>query len=153
MSFLELKIPPAILWLVFAALMKLLAAGTPHITLPHALRLTLFILSLALSAAIGAAGIWSFRKAKTTINPHRPHATSTLVTSGIYQHTRNPMYLSLFIALLGWAAYLSNPYAALLPIAFALTLNRLQIIPEERAMEKQFGQSFHEYKSRAGRWL
>ena len=59
---------------------------------------------------IGISGVVTFRKAKTTVNPLRPHASS-LVTWGVYAISRNPMYLGGLTMLLGWAILLSNALA------------------------------------------
>jgi len=49
-------------------------------------------LSLAVAGAVTSAlGVISFRRAGTTVNPMKPESSSSLVTSGIYRLTRNPM--------------------------------------------------------------
>jgi protein-S-isoprenylcysteine O-methyltransferase Ste14 len=95
----------------------------------------------------------SFWKVHTTVNPMKPSSTSSLVTSGIYHFTRNPMYLGLLFILIGWALYLANVLAFLFLPAFILYMNRFQIEPEERALTALFGQEFFEYASRVRRWL
>ena len=59
------------------------------------------------------AAIIQFRRAHTTVNPHKLETTTALVTSGVYAWTRNPMYLGLSILLLGWAVTLGTltPFA------------------------------------------
>jgi protein-S-isoprenylcysteine O-methyltransferase Ste14 len=83
----------------------------------------------------------------------KPESSSSLVVSGIYKLTRNPMYLGLLLVLLGWAIYLTNVLVFLLLPAFILYINRFQIAPEERALTALFGQEFAAYKSRTRRWL
>lgn len=83
----------------------------------------------------------------------RPDAASTLVTSGIYRVTRNPMYLGILFALLGWGLFLSNLGSLLFCGVFVLYMSRFQIQPEERALEVKFGVAFIMYKSRVRRWL
>ena len=78
---------------------------------------------------------------------------SNMVTSGIYRFSRNPMYLGFFLALAGWATYLSHLLAfALLPL-FVLYINRFQILPEERALSDKFPQEYTAYKGSVRRWL
>ena len=115
---------------------------------------SLFSASLSvIGAATCLSGVISFRRAKTSVNPTKPYATSSLVVSGIYKYTRNPMYLGFLLLLLGWATFLSNlaPFA-LLP-AFVVYMNHFQIRPEERALGSLFAQEYHAYHARVRRWI
>ena len=100
----------------------------------------------------GVSGVVTFRNAKTTVNPLKPHASS-LVTWGVYAISRNPMYLGGLIMLLGWAVFLSNPLAFLFLPVYVLYLNRFQIAPEERVLMSLFGETYAAYQVRARRWL
>ena len=62
----------------------------------------------ALGAGVCLAGVASFRRARTTVNPLVPEQASSLVQAGIYRHTRNPMYLGFAILLVAWAALLGR---------------------------------------------
>lgn len=104
-------------------------------------------------AFISVSAVVSFRKARTTVNPTAPEECSSLVISGVYKMTRNPMYLGLLIFLLAWGLFLSNLYSLVLSAGFVLYMNRLQIQPEERALEACFGAEFLAYKNRVRRWL
>jgi protein-S-isoprenylcysteine O-methyltransferase Ste14 len=113
-------------------------------------------LGVALAAAgavIALAGVAEFRRVRTTVNPLRPDRASALVTSGIFRWTRNPMYLGLALALLGWAAFLAHPLAALGVPVFVVWMSRWQIPREERALEALFGEEFARYRTRVRRWL
>ncbi len=95
----------------------------------------------------------SFRKARTTVNPLKPQAATSLVTTGIYAVTRNPMYLGMVLVLIGWAGFLASPISVMGPVLFWLYIDRFQIQPEERAMSALFGSSFAEYSARVRRWI
>jgi protein-S-isoprenylcysteine O-methyltransferase Ste14 len=97
--------------------------------------------------------VLSFRRAKTTVNPLKPETSASLVSTGVYSFTRNPMYLGMALVLLAWAAYLASPWALAGPALFALYITRFQIIPEERVLARLFGTSFAEYRKRVRRWL
>ena len=152
-SRLELKVPPVALGVIVAALMWCAASATPVLDV----RLPASFLSSASLALVGAliclSGVVSFRRAKTSVNPMRPDSTSSLVVSGIYKYTRNPMYLGFLLLLLGWAIFLSNlaPFA-LLP-AFVLYMSHFQIRPEERALGSLFAQEYQPYLARVRRWI
>ncbi|HSB48970.1 MAG TPA: isoprenylcysteine carboxylmethyltransferase family protein, partial [Burkholderiales bacterium] len=99
------------------------------------------------------AGTISFALARTTINPMKPETTSSLVRSGVYGISRNPMYVGLLFVLAGWAAYLASAWALLGLVAFVPYMNRFQIAPEERALSALFGTEYTAYASKVRRWL
>ena len=134
MRALELKIPPPVVAGVTAAAMWKLARVAPTLEV-HGLPRVPLAAALALTGvAIDIAGLISFRRAKTTINPMKPGTAAALVTSGIYRISRNPMYVGLVFVLAGWAVYLSSAWSMLGPAAFILYINRFQIAPEERVL-------------------
>lgn len=153
MSALDLKVPPLAVLLCAAAAMWLAAAAAPSLTRawPFA-AVAAGILSLA-GLAVALAGVLSFRRARTTVNPLTPGAASALVTSGIYRFTRNPMYLGFALVLLAWAVFLGNPLSLALVGAFVLYIDRFQIQPEERALAALFGAAFKTYTQAVRRWL
>jgi len=108
---------------------------------------------IAIAPVAPIAAIIQFRRAHTTVNPHRPETTTTLVTSGVYAWTRNPMYLGLSILLLGWAIKLAtlSPFAG--PLLFVPLIRNVQIGPEEHALRMQFGKDFDQYCQRVNRWF
>lgn len=103
--------------------------------------------------ACSVLGVASFRRARTTVNPLTPKATTALVVSGIYRVTRNPMYLGFLLLLLAEIVWLANPLACLVAPAFVLYLNRFQIGPEEIALRSLFGAQFNAYATRVRRWI
>src|SRR5205823_1937681 len=95
---------------------------------------TLIAIALALIGTVVAIlGVTSFVRAGTTVNPLSPDAASSLVTSGVYTISRNPMYLGFLFLLLGWGIYLPNVLALMIVPLFVVYMNRFQIAPEERA--------------------
>ncbi len=153
MSALELKIPPVLLTALFVVLMWLISHVTPSIALLSAFRISSLLLFAAAGTFVGLAGVAAFRKAGTTVNPLSPDTSTSLVATGIFKRTRNPMYLALMLALIGWSAYLANLFALALTAGFVLYMNRFQIQPEERALEAQFGDQYFEYSRKVRRWV
>jgi protein-S-isoprenylcysteine O-methyltransferase Ste14 len=134
MSSLELKVPPPAVALVFGFLMWLASSLLAPVQSPFGARVTISLAFACLGLVFGVSAMISFRRAKTTMNPIKPAATASLVTSGPFRFTRNPMYLSLLLYQLGWAAYLSTALAFLFLPAFVLYMNQFQIKPEARAV-------------------
>lgn len=152
-GWLELRVPPLVLVVIAGTLMaalKRLASGADFSIPGHPLPAVGFVV---LGIAVAVAGVVSFRRHKTTVNPLAPDQASVLVTSGIYRATRNPMYLGFLFALLGWSLYLANWAAVLLLPAFVIYMNRFQLEPEERALQERFGQPFSEYMRTVRRWM
>jgi protein-S-isoprenylcysteine O-methyltransferase Ste14 len=148
---LELKIPPAVVGAVTAAGMWFLSYALPAFAYAP-LRVATVGLGLIGVAIIGWAML-SFLEVNTTVNPMKPSSASVLVTSGIYRHTRNPMYLGMLFILIGWALYLANILTFLVLPAFVLYMNQFQIKPEERALTARFGREYLEYMSQVHRWI
>jgi protein-S-isoprenylcysteine O-methyltransferase Ste14 len=153
MNCLELKVPPVAVMLVTALLMWLVAWSLPAGAIAVPARI-LFAMTLAIvGSAASALGVVAFRRASTTVNPTKPEATSSLVRSGVYTLTRNPMYFGFLLILFGWGIFLANPLVFLLLPVFVFYMNRFQIQPEERALTAQFGQVFVAYTTCVRRWI
>ena len=153
MRVLELKVPPLAVGALLAALIWLVSRLVPGFYFVFPGR-EFFALTLAIGGAMTIVlGVASFRRAKTTINPMKPESSSSLVISGIYKLSRNPMYLGFLLVLVGWTVFFSNALAFVFVPVFIFYMNRFQIDPEERALAGKFGQEFVDYKSRVRRWL
>ncbi len=146
-------IPPPLWMLAFAAAQWALSRYVPLAMLiagPYR-QAGWWVMASALVPA-GAAFV-QFRRAHTTINPHRPHDSAALVTTGVYAWSRNPMYLSLWLALLGWGIRLGTLAALIAALLFIPLIERVQIRAEERALRRRFGQEYERYCNRVGRWF
>ena len=155
MSALELKIPPPLVAAAVAGCMYAAAVllPAPVLALPPGVRVGMALALAAVGAGFDVAGLWAFRKARTTVNPLTPHRSVAVVSTGVYRLTRNPMYLGLALILLGLAVYLASPWALLGPLVFAAYITRFQIVPEERALQARFGTAYTAYRARVRRWL
>ena len=150
---LECKIPPPIVAVLIGACMWWASRFSFIAKVPFAVRIAMAATIGLIGLGISVMGAMAFRKARTTANPLRPETASTVVMSGIYRVTRNPMYVGLAVALIGWGAYLAAPLALLGPIVFMAFITRFQIIPEERALLAKFGDEFAAYIKKVKRWL
>jgi protein-S-isoprenylcysteine O-methyltransferase Ste14 len=153
MSQLELRVPPVVVLCLAALAMWLIARASPTSPLDLELRFGIAATLGLAGFALAAAGVREFRVARTTVNPLQPGQAASIVTSGIYRHTRNPMYLGMLLLLAGWGAALGRTWPLLALPVFVAYLNRFQIRPEERALEQRFGAEFSGYAARVRRWL
>lgn len=153
MQWLETKIPPPIVMLLFAGpgvwyhYMKIGTLTWLQFLSPF------YWVFPAMAFVIIGAGIWAFQKQRTTVNPHNPSDASSLVTSGIFRYTRNPMYLGMVLCLSAVAVKTANIFALLCIPMFVIYITRFQILPEERAIETLFGEEYRDYKKRVRRWI
>ncbi len=153
MATLEHKIPPPLIGALVAGAMWWMSSlgGLPEV--PTAVRYAVTALLIATGLTVDVLGLLAFRASRTTINPLRPERASALVTGGVYRITRNPMYVGMALLLLAWAVYLWAPWPLVGPVAFILYITRFQIRPEERALQRLFGDEFAVYAARVRRWL
>ena len=101
--------------------------------------------------AITTAGAWTFNRADTPIRPFEQ--ATTLVITGVYRYSRNPMYLGMLIMLVGtWIALGKLSPVFVIPIFFFVLLEGF-VKPEEEFMEKIFGDKYLDYKSSVRRWF
>jgi protein-S-isoprenylcysteine O-methyltransferase Ste14 len=105
---------------------------------------------VAAGVAVASFAIRSFMGADTAIHP--THPARRLVTFGIYNQTRNPMYLGAMLAFLGLAIATGNLWRfAALPMLF-IGLRELAIVREEAHLAAKFGADWTEYAGRVRRW-
>lgn len=106
--------------------------------------------------AVGTVGLlWCVRdfyvQGKGTLAPWSP--TRRLVIGGLYRYSRNPMYLSVLLILLGWAAASASfgllVYSAFIAVAFHLRV----VYGEEPWLAQKHGAAWQAYVDRVPRWL
>ena len=149
----KLKIPPAAQALLFGLFMyvidKYLTIG--NFTFVGQKVTAIIIFSIGILITIFA--IWSFIKAKTTSDPTNPSKATHLVTHGIYNYTRNPMYLTILLALFSWMIVLGNIFNSIILLLFIWYITKFQIKPEEEALTKLFGKDYRLYCKKVRRWI
>jgi len=149
---LELKLPPAAVLLICIGMAWGIDSLLPPILDIRASGWVVKTL-LAIGVLTGAAGVIQFAVQSTSVNPHKPDHASSLVTSGIYRFSRNPMYLGMLIILLAAVLKLGHPLGLLVLPLYIIYMNRFQILPEERVMLEKFGEEFTSYCRKVRRWI
>ncbi|WP_339723973.1 isoprenylcysteine carboxylmethyltransferase family protein [Maribacter stanieri] len=149
----ELKVPPALVFVCFGLIMYLLAEFLPIGYFDFYGRMLLVKILVGLGVLIAIMALLQFGRAKTTIDPTKPDKASNLVVGGIFKFSRNPMYLSLLLILLALGVFLGNAFNILITATFVGYMNRFQIIPEERILLEKFGRSFKDYCILTRRWF
>jgi protein-S-isoprenylcysteine O-methyltransferase Ste14 len=88
---------------------------------------------------------------KTTIVPH--HHVATLMTTGVYRVSRNPMYTGLAVATAGAGLVAGTWWPLIFLPAALVAVRRLVIDPEERYLSERFGSRYDDYRAKVRRWL
>lgn len=101
-------------------------------------------------AALMIAALRQFRQARTTVLPRE--TPRVLMTDGVYQLSRNPIYVADALILSGLA--LSWDLGALIwVVVFVSIIERRFILGEEAGLRAGFGAKFDEWAENVRRWL
>ena len=152
MGWLELKVPPPFVLFILAGIMwldnRILGGG-----LVEGAPLFLGVILMAAGFGLAFTGLRTLISNRTTPSPIQIERAKNLVTSGLYQFSRNPMYLGMVIFLVGVAALFGNIWLLIEPGVFVAYITRFQIEPEERMLAGKFGADYVSYQKRVRRWI
>ena len=134
---------------LFAGLMLQLAIALPFLPLQsaHILGVIVFFSGFI----FGVPSLIRFRKAKTTLNPHR--TTTSFISGGPFRFSRNPIYVAMIFNYVGLAILFDSLWAIIFLPAVIWLLTLWVIIPEEKYLETKFGEEYRQYKAQVRRWL
>lgn len=109
-------------------------------------------LLFVLAAFIILGMCWlAFRRANTAIEPWKP--TTSILYSGCYGFSRNPIYLSFCMCLLGIGIFADSLWIVLSCFPCGGAIYLLAIKKEEAYLERTFGAEYQDYKLRVRRWV
>ena len=150
---LKLKIPPPVYVLLIGTIMWLLNRYAPITILFSPPWTQLAYLPIVLALLVDVSSLIQFFQARTTFNPMRPDKSESLVTTGMYRLSRNPMYVGLLCWLIGWGILLGSLSPFLMLPVFVWLITIQQIIPEEQILLTKFGDQYQDYMAAAKRWF
>jgi len=148
-----MKVPPALVMMIFGGLMYLLDKYLPVGEFEFFGKRVLVMLLFGLGILVILISVIQFFITKTTVDPLNPKKTSNLVTNGVYKFTRNPMYLGMLLFLLAFGLKLGNAFNTLIAAGFVSYMNRFQIKPEEKVLKETFGKEYNIYCKLTRRWF
>ena len=105
----------------------------------------------ALSLALVAWAISTMTWAGSNVPTHLP--TTTIVETGPYRFTRNPIYLGMFLGLVGLGIAFDSLWLLMMLVPFALVIRYGVITREEAYLERKFGDVYRRYRARVRRWV
>lgn len=106
---------------------------------------------VALGGVLGFAGVRAFQRAGTNVEVYRP--STSLVVTGPYRYTRNPIYVGLTVAYVGAALLADSVWVLILVVPIVLITHFGVILREERYLASKFGAAYHDYMRSLRRWL
>lgn len=148
---LKTKIPPPIIAIAFIVILYISSLWMDRFIFEGQSIFSLFIFILGLGCVLSAST--QFRRINTTVNPLHPESASHLVVDGIFKFTRNPMYVGLCAVILAFGFYVGTWFVFILLPLFVISINYLQIVPEEVALQKLFGDEYVSYCNSVRRWI
>lgn len=113
-------------------------------------RVIIAVLLIAAGLAIGLAGRGIFVRFGTHVNPYKP--SGVLVTTGIFAHVRNPMYVGLACLVAGVGVALESDWTLVMLVAAALLIHFGVVKREERYLEAKFGDAYRRYMDAVPRY-
>ena len=147
----DVKIHPPVLTVIFIAIAYIAKRTIPIPFVVSSVVENIGFGLVIIGFLFGVAAFMAFRKARTTILPHG--SVSSIVTSGVYGFTRNPIYLGFLLMLIGLPLNSGSYWGVVLSPVFVMFMNSLVIEKEEAYLEKKFRDVYTGYKSRVRRWL
>ena len=145
------KIPTPIVTLFFGLCIYLSRPYFPEFS--FSILNSLSTISFVLGITVFATAVSSFKRQNTTVNPISIEKASSLVVSGVFKYSRNPMYLGMLFILIGLTFKFNLIGGLLFTSIFVIFISIFQIKPEEAAMEKLFDQEWKDYIKNVRRWL
>jgi protein-S-isoprenylcysteine O-methyltransferase Ste14 len=91
------------------------------------------------------------KNAHTTVKPFEN--SSVLLTAGVFRLSRNPMYLGMVLILIGEAWIFGSLSPFVVVILFAVLMQFLFIVTEEKMLEARFGNEYKQYKQKVRQWI
>jgi protein-S-isoprenylcysteine O-methyltransferase Ste14 len=149
----EVRIPPPLIFLALFCIAAALEYGAAfqHCKGPFSIRLSIAVIVLIFSVYLVLHAFVVLKKRGTYIDPKKP--TTQIVEEGSFKFSRNPMYLSLVLVLVGAAVLFFSIWFLFSAVLLWLVLDRTAVAPEEAYLELKFGDRYTAYKTRVRKWI
>jgi protein-S-isoprenylcysteine O-methyltransferase Ste14 len=148
---LKTKIPPLLIVSFFISTIFLLRNLLGHFSFVYQDYISIFFMIIYIICIFYIK--LEFKKHKTTISPSNPDSATSLVQSGFFRFSRNPIYFSLLNIIFWFSIYLGSFFGLIVTPLFVIYMNQFQIIPEEKAMLKLFSDKYKSYCLQVRRWI
>ena len=127
-----------------------LNAVWPVEVFPRAIKSLGGLLTLV-AVALFVLSVREFRRARTPIRTRKP--VTTVITTGPYRFSRNPIYLSFTLLQFGLGMWANSAWVVGMLIPTLVLMSYGVIAREERYMARKFGDEYLQYRAAVRRWL
>ncbi len=123
----------------------------PVSVIPRSLRFWLGAPLILIAGLIVVSAFRALRRGETTFDVRK--STTNIVSDGVFQYSRNPMYLSLLLLYVGLAFLINSLWILAEIIPLAVVIQKGVIEREEQYLRWKFGGEYLRYKTRVRRWI
>ena len=146
------RLLPLLIHLGFLFFGVMLQAFWPvSIPVPISLRWVAVALCMGMSAAIVLFSLREFSRARTTFHPHQ--GANALIRTGTFRFSRNPLYVAGSLLISGIGFWVDSAWILAMLMLVIPTTSVAVIAPEERYLERKFGEEYLDYRKSVRRWL
>lgn len=128
-----------------------LDAVWPHPVLSQSVQYSVGFALIALSVLAALWVIRELRRHKTNLDVNKP--TTAIVSSGLFRISRNPIYVSMVILIIGIAAAVDSYWLLISSLPAIAVVHYFVVLREEAYLTRKFGDDYLRYQSRVRRWL
>lgn len=145
--------PPPLLFavLVVAGVILDHFVPLPLMNVATPVRIGIGVVVFIASIVLGGSAMRQFRAHREHPSPYR--ATNTIIDTGIYSRTRNPIYLSFLITAAAVAIFANSWWVLIAEIPLAIVIHFGVILREEKYLSAKFGAPYDDYRRRVRRWI
>jgi protein-S-isoprenylcysteine O-methyltransferase Ste14 len=147
----EVKVLPPFVLLAALVAQGVLWSLAPARMLPTLVALALGLAVIAGSVVLAIVAAREIVRAGTALDVRK--TTTALVESGVFRFSRNPVYLSMVLLVVGVGLALNSFWSLLLAVPTSYALYLVAIRFEERYLEAKFGDAYRAYRERVPRWF
>lgn len=119
--------------------------------LPTRLAISIGVPIVAFALFIFGWAVGTMRRGGASVPTHLP--TDAIVDAGPFRISRNPIYLSMALLLIGIGIWANSIWFLAFAIVAVILLTRYVILPEEQYLEGKFGEHYLSYKDKVRRWI
>ncbi len=136
-------------WLFFA--LMVLVAVAFRFMFPFHVEIPWFFSTLGWLIVTIAGIIMGF--AQLFIDKSREDGNAELITQGLYSYSRNPMYMTFMLAMIGLGLGTGEGWFIIIAAASGPIFNDFVLPGEEAHLSRQFGPAWKHYKKNTPKWL
>ena len=145
------RVLPPVYFLISIVAMALLNFFGPVIEFVRYPWNLLGLVPLGIGIALNLIADAAFKKEQTTVKPFE--ISTALITTGVFEISRNPMYLGMVLILIGIAILMGSLSPLIVIVLFAALMELVFVRTEEKMLEQHFGLAWTEYQSKVRKWI